>query len=147
MAILQNHIPFYEEIFALPDFFQEPVALFGFQDVRVKDIDFERWSQVPPRRWARKASLALRRRRRYWLGRGPRPLPVPADYEADDLVALLHKRGVSEVRVFDLFDPRADCHYDMNLPVPAEEHERYGTFILFRRRGLRGHRAKTPFFP
>ena len=41
----------------------------------------------------------------------------------------MHKRGVNEVRVFDLFDPRADCHYDMNLPVPPDEHERYGTFV------------------
>jgi hypothetical protein len=54
---------------------------------------------------------------------------LPPDFDHPDLGALLRARGVAEVTTLDHFDPRADLRHDMNLPLPAEMHERYATVI------------------
>jgi hypothetical protein len=42
---------------------------------------------------------------------------------------MLHARGIRDVTALDYYDPRADLRYDMNLPVPEDQHERYQTVI------------------
>lgn len=54
---------------------------------------------------------------------------LPPDYSAHNLAELLRLRGADEVVALDLFDPRADLHYDMNLPLPACEYGKYRTLI------------------
>ena len=49
------------------------------------------------------------------------------DFDFPDVVELLAARGVGEVTTLDLFDDRADLRYDLNFPVPANEHDRYAT--------------------
>jgi hypothetical protein len=54
---------------------------------------------------------------------------LPPDFDHRDLKALLAARGVADVTTLDLFDGRADRGYDLNVPVPESEHERYGTVL------------------
>lgn len=54
---------------------------------------------------------------------------LPDDFNYDDARQLLTARGLSEVITLDLFDNRADLRYDLNLPVPEAEHERYATVL------------------
>jgi hypothetical protein len=49
---------------------------------------------------------------------------LPQDFDYKNVNQLLAARGLGEMVTLDLFDPRADVRYDLNVPVP--EHERYG---------------------
>ncbi len=129
LAIHQKHAPYYREIFAIPGFFSEPVIVFGYPEIRVKPLHFERYSELSLRLKWKKAVRALRWRRRALLRRTHPDLEVPDEFRAADLIELLRGRGITEVSVIDLFDPRADRRYDMNDPVPESELERYGTFL------------------
>jgi hypothetical protein len=54
---------------------------------------------------------------------------LPEDFDRGDLKRLLRTRGLTDVTTLDLFDDRADLRYDLNLPVPEGEHERYGAVL------------------
>jgi hypothetical protein len=129
LAIHQKHAPYYKEAFSIPGFFSEPVVLLGFPEIRVKPFHFEPWSKLPLGSKWKKAVRALRWRRRALLGKVHRDLRLTDEFRHPDLIEFLRSRGINEVNVIDLFDPRADKRYDMNEPVPESEHERYGTFI------------------
>src|SRR5664280_2530900 len=88
--VLKLHVPFYKEIFALPDFLRDPILCFGFQEFDLGvTLDGNQYLDLS----------------QYFATMG------------------LH--GTS----LDLFDPRSELRYDMNDPVPLNEHERYGTLI------------------
>lgn len=50
---------------------------------------------------------------------------MPPDFRHDDLKQILAARGIHDVSALDPFDPRADLQYDLNLPVPEAEIEKY----------------------
>jgi hypothetical protein len=52
---------------------------------------------------------------------------LPADFNYPTMKALLEARGLTNVNAIDFFDPAADLRYDLNLPVPEHEYERYQT--------------------
>jgi hypothetical protein len=52
---------------------------------------------------------------------------LPEDFNYENLKQLLNARGVTEVTALDLFDARAELRYDLNVPVPSAEVERYRT--------------------
>jgi hypothetical protein len=52
---------------------------------------------------------------------------LPADFDYPDLKQVLEARGLRDITTLDYFDPRADLRYDLNLPIPEQEHERYQT--------------------
>jgi hypothetical protein len=52
---------------------------------------------------------------------------LPKDFAYPNLKELLAARGLTDVTALDHFDPKADLRYDLNLPVPEHEHERYQT--------------------
>ena len=54
---------------------------------------------------------------------------LPADYAFADLRPVLLASGAGSVTTLDYFDKRADLMYDMNLPVPEHERERYSTLL------------------
>jgi hypothetical protein len=54
---------------------------------------------------------------------------LPEDFAYKNLRELLAARGVNAVTTIDLYDRRADLRYDLNLPVPDAEHERYRTVL------------------
>jgi hypothetical protein len=54
---------------------------------------------------------------------------LPAEFDYPDLKQLLEARGLRQVATLDYFDPRADLRYDLNLPIPEQEHERYRTVL------------------
>ena len=125
--ILRYHVPFYEEIFKIPDFLQDPVLTFGYQGI---DQD------APPR-----PNPPLQRLRRFLVSEGKlRRLagkvramarsfpPIPEGFRYGSLTELLRARGKTVVSL-DFFDSRADLRYDMNQPIPQSEHNQYGTLI------------------
>jgi hypothetical protein len=58
------------------------------------------------------------------------PLPqFSNDLRVPNLGEFMRRRGVRHFQVLDLFDERAQLRYDMNLPVPEEQHEQWGTLI------------------
>ena len=129
MAIHQNHFPYYKEIFALEGFLQDPVLVFGFQEIRIEPLTFEAWGELPLARKWKKLLRQLRRRRRVWLGRHHPDTEIPPEFRAPDVVEMLYKLGLREVETLDLFDARSTLRYDMNLPLPEKELERYGTVL------------------
>lgn len=129
MAILQRHIPYYREIFALPGFFSEPMLVFGFPEIRIHPLYYRSWGELNARDKWRKLSRSLRRRRDAARGATHPDLQVPEEFRAPDLLTLLRQRGLQQVAVLDHFDDRATLDYDMNLPVPDREHDRYGTLL------------------
>ncbi|MDP2593812.1 MAG: hypothetical protein Q8P36_00525 [bacterium] len=54
---------------------------------------------------------------------------LPEDFAFPDLKPILLNSGAGSVTTLDYFDKRADLNYDMNLPVPAHEHEKYRTLL------------------
>lgn len=54
---------------------------------------------------------------------------LPSDFVFSDFAALLRDRGAGSVTTLDYFDKRADLSYDMNLPVPTHEYEKYRTLM------------------
>ena len=125
--ILRLHVPFYEEILRIPDFAQDPILTFGYQDID---------GGAPPG-----PNPLLPRLRRFLVSEGklrrvankvkstllPSP-PIPAGFQHSSLTELLRAQGNSVVSL-DLFDSRAELRYDMNQPVPESEHRKYGTLI------------------
>jgi hypothetical protein len=125
--ILRFHVPFYEEILRIPDFAQDPILTFGYQDID---------GGAPPG-----PNPLLPRLRRFLVSEGklrrvankvkstllPSP-PIPAGFRHNSLSDLLRAQGNSVVSL-DLFDSRAELRYDMNQPVPESEHRKYGTLI------------------
>ena len=53
----------------------------------------------------------------------------PDDLDYPDVKQWLQARGVHDITAIDYFDHKADLRYDLNLPVPEHEHERYRTVI------------------
>jgi hypothetical protein len=52
---------------------------------------------------------------------------LPDDFRHADATELLRARGIADVTSIDLFDETADLQYDLNVPVPSREEERYRT--------------------
>lgn len=129
MAILPAHVPWYEEIFAIPDLLSDPVMIFGYQEVRVPSWYLRGARPDGLVQRARRRGLALRARLARLAGTRPPLADFPPEYGHSSLASLLGSRGVREVRSLDLFDQRAEARYDMNHPIPAEEFGRYGAFI------------------
>jgi len=119
MAILAQHVPWYEEIFAQPGVLQDPIAMLGFQMIGINSLCFPLSDPSLIER------LAARFRRRS-LG-----LPEVAneEFRAPDLVELLRKRGLRRIVVIDPHDPRSDLKHDMNEPLPPTSWESCQTFI------------------
>lgn len=128
MAILRRHIPHYKEIFGLPCFFSEPVLLFGLQEIQHKLYD-RPYRQLTFSEKFRKLRRTLSRRYDVARGAAHPDLEIPPEFDAPELVTFLRNRGIREIEVLDHFDRRASLCYDMNAPVPDNQHERYGTLI------------------
>ena len=129
--LLRFHIPFYEEILAIPGFLQDPVLTFGYQDI---DQDAPPGSNPPRQRLRRFLVEGGKMRRlanlaRHSLKSSVNPDPkIPPAFQHRSLSELLRARGNSVVSL-DLFDERAELRYDMNQPVPQLEHHKYGTLV------------------
>jgi hypothetical protein len=126
--ILKWHIPFYREILAIPDFLQTPVLTFGCQGIEgVQSDEPSRPNPFIPRL---QRFLASERKMRLLaaFARSKWSQPVPKDFQHNSLTDLLLSKGYPATTL-DYFDGRADLRYDMNLPVPEREHNKYGTLI------------------
>ena len=130
MAIIRWHIPWYEEVFQIDGVLSDPTVLFGVQPIWIDPIYFVSVGEALATRQLRKK--VIRHAKDVALkvaGRMPPSIRVPAAYKVAGLTELLFARGVTEIDVLDLFDPRADLPIDMNKPIEAELHERYATLI------------------
>ncbi|MFH1758975.1 MAG: hypothetical protein ABH822_00225 [Patescibacteria group bacterium] len=54
---------------------------------------------------------------------------IPKDFNYQDFKQLLLARGAKSIATLDPFDNRSDLKYDMNLPIPESEYEKYHTLI------------------
>lgn len=129
MAILRGHVPWYKEIFALPELLVGPILVFGFHEVCIDPIYFDAWRDMSLGRKLLRARMFLQERKAVRAGRAHSDLRIPQEYRVASLSELLRNYGVKDIQVLDLFDARADLRYDMNLPVPSKEFGRYGAVI------------------
>lgn len=129
MAIVQIHIPFYKELFAIPNLLSEPVLVFGFQEIAFHGLIHQPYRDLGLRDRIRKAHRAFRRRWDAARGAIHPDLVIPDEFRVPDLVQFIQNRGVKDFEVIDLFDSRATLNYDMNEPVPNREHGRYGSLL------------------
>ena len=129
--ILKWHMPFYREIFAIPELLQSPVLSFGWTTIQgVGAVQVDAPPAPKPFILRVQGFLAseskIQRLTNY--ARSKLTKPVPKDFRYQSLTDLLRSKGYS-VTTLDYFDTRADLRYDMNQPVPAAEYSKYGTFI------------------
>lgn len=126
--ILKWHIPFYREIFSIPEFLQDPVLTFGCQGIEgIQSAEPQPPNPLVPR-LRRFIASDNKVRRLTNFARGKLASPVPEDFRYDSLTHLLRSKGYSPTTL-DYFDDRADLRYDMNRPVPESENRKYGTLI------------------
>jgi hypothetical protein len=125
--ILRYHVPFYQEILAMPGLLNDPILSFGLQGI---DQDAPPGSNPPTQRLRRFLTEKGKVRRVVNLvKRTVKPEPkIPNGFHYASLSDLLKARGCTVVSL-DLFDSRADLQYDMNRPVPETEHQKYGTLL------------------
>jgi hypothetical protein len=120
MPIIAQHVPIYEEILALPDVVADPVLSWGVTKINIPDFFRKPWAQLSTREKLIKLHHVLLNNL---------PWTVSNEFAHPDLGALLKTRGVKTVDVLDWYDGRANLRLDMNQPVAAELHNRYGMFI------------------
>jgi hypothetical protein len=125
MALIRPHYKLYEEIFLLEGFLKDPVLTIGFQDSLIfskrtknKKIYQEALTAgAHGRHSALKTSI---------IESGKK---IPKWLVGDDLGQVLSNLGLRQIVTLDKFDDRADLSYDMNLPIPKSEYNRYKTII------------------
>ena len=128
MAVLKDHIDYFEEIFGLDGFLQDPALVFGFQDCF---LDYT----IP-------ITQKITRHIKHWvttLSRGTRGRPgksiyhdhgiVPPKMQCKNLQQMLNNYGLTKVTTLDYFDKRADIIFDMNNPLDPSYRESFATVI------------------
>lgn len=125
MAILREHIPYYQEILSCKGFLQDPILVFGYQDCLMAQrapvlSRGARWARLWLTAWRSGLPGALK----------CRPIRnIPAPFNCPTLQDILHAYGGKNVQTLDAFDARADIRHDMNLPLGEGFSERYRTII------------------
>src|SRR5437667_2499363 len=125
--ILQRHMPFYREIFAIPDFLQHPILSFGYHGIE-RDGPSVPSPFMPRLRRFVTSEGKMRRLVNFARSSLRWHSPAPEECKYRSLSELLLSRG-HPATTLDFFDNRADLRYDMNQPVPELEHNKYGTLI------------------
>src|SRR6266851_4666489 len=125
--MLKWHLPFYQEIFTISHFLQDPILTFGYQGIE-KQAPAAANPFVPRLRRLLASEAKMRRLVKFARSSLKWSASVPKDFQYDSLTDLLISRGHSTTTL-DYFDGRADLRYDMNRPVPEFEHNKYGTLI------------------
>lgn len=130
MALLRCHLPYFVEIFALPSFLAEPVLIFGYQDTfGFRPTHFEDWDAISLSRKVKKLGLQLIERWQALTRRCHPDLHIPDEFKEKHLVAILRNYGLTDVKVLDYFDPRADLKQDMNSPIDERWRGAFSTII------------------
>jgi len=123
--MLKWHLPFYQEIFTISHFLQDPILTFGYQGIE-KQAPAGANPFVPRLRRLLASEAKMRRLVKFARSSLKWSASVPKDFQYDSLTDLLISRGHSTTTL-DYFDGRADLRYDMNRP--EFEHNKYGTLI------------------
>lgn len=119
MSLVREHMYYYDKVFGMEGFIQDPVMVFGYH-------------RLEP------SSPGTRRRNliEYWLKRY-RPVggvwlhdcPIPERFNKGSIHEVLENYGARDVRILDYFDERAHLVHDMNKPLPEGHRHSVGTFI------------------
>lgn len=125
--ILRWHMPYYKEIFEISNFLQDPILTFGYQGIE-RNVPAGPNPFIPRLRRFLKSERKLRRLTQFTRSKFRLYPPVPEGFQYGSLTDLLLAKG-HPATTLDYFDDRADLRYDMNQPVPASEHGKYGTLI------------------
>lgn len=116
MAIVPEHIRFYEDIFGLPELVRGSVLTIGVQDLRF------RGGRPPPESLGDWGHQIFWR----WKLRGKAYAPYNGFRGFDDYLAA---RGASAVTTLDFFDERADIKHNLNEPIPETLKENFDLVI------------------
>ena len=129
MAIVRDHVPYYQAILELPGLLQAPLCVFGVQDNFIPQDCFPLPGKRSLALRMKSAARHLKEKTRAAMHLCHPDRRIPADFALPTLGEILRQRGCPHVEELDLFDPRASLRFDMNQPVPEDQHERYATFI------------------
>lgn len=116
MAVLPEHICFYEDVFSASDVVRGNVITMGLQDLRFSGVrpppsNFLDW--LTHYYWRKR----IRTQRYRWL------------LQLVDFAQMLQNFGACTVTSLDFFDDRADLVHDMNNPISAQWVEQYDLVI------------------
>lgn len=134
MAILHEHIRYHDAILRMPGVISDPILIFGYQEMAIR----ESLIAMNPQRLARRIKSLLKYsgkisliKQRFGQERSLRKVgfSLPDEFRAHTFSEVVKRYGATSVMVLDYLDPRADIQHDMNIPVPQQYHERFGTFI------------------
>ncbi len=104
----------------LPGVIADPVLSWGVTKIRIPDFFRKPWAKLS----TREKLIRLQHSLLHNL-----PWAVSDEFAHPDLGALLRARGIQTVDILDWYDSRANLRHDMNQPIAAEFHNRYGMFI------------------
>jgi hypothetical protein len=112
----------------------DPVLIFGWQEIIIR----ESLITVNPRRLAQRMKSLLKYsgkigliKQRLGQEKSLRRIGfrLPDQFRAQTFSEVVKRYGATSVMVLDYLDPRADIQHDMNMPIPQEHYERFGTLI------------------
>jgi hypothetical protein len=109
MALLRTHVPYYVEIFGMPEFLAEPILVFGFQDnLGFHPTQLEETSKMTFSRKLKRMGIHAIEVSKVLLNRRHRVLDILDKFKAADLTQVVRNYGFEDVVTLDFFDKRAD---------------------------------------
>lgn len=127
--ILTEHIPILQKILMLNAFLSDPVLSFGYQDVIWHERIKSYVHNYRKRKEDLKIFMELRSEIAQYTSHEKYEVPVPWQFMENNFNQVLKNYGIRDICTIDLFDERADCRHDMNLPIPEELNNKFRTII------------------
>jgi hypothetical protein len=130
MGLFRTHVPYYIEIFGLPEFLAEPILVFGFQDsLGFHPTQLEDASKMTFSRKLKRMGVHAIEVSKVLLKKRHRVLDIPDQFKASDLMQVVRNYGFKNTVSLDFFDKRADIRHDMNAPIPTQLRQHFNTII------------------
>ena len=129
MSIQPKHIHLFEEIFNLPGILSEPVLIFGYQEIRIPDLFFKNWTELSLKEKFQKLKLKITNFFDFLSGKSVLVKKIPPDYNYTNIIDFLRSKNIEKAESLDLYDERASLKYDLNYPLPADQFDKYSTFL------------------
>jgi hypothetical protein len=127
--ILTQHIPIMDEILALPDFLNDPILSFGYQDVIWHDGLVDTLNKHKFLKKDLTVYMKLREALSKELTSEMFAVNVPWQFIENSFNRILANFGKSDISTIDLFDKRSNYKHDMNVPIEDNLKNRFNTLI------------------
>lgn len=126
MGIVRDHIPYYLDILGIEGFLKDPILVFGFQEW--KNIRKRTLKELIKQRVKLHVFFMIRNKT-FAVAKYRRLQEIPDRFKANNLQEVLKNYGMESVKTLDLFDERADYHFDMNNKLPHDLNGQFNTVI------------------